>query len=848
MDSEQSTSIPGQDRPRRPANVPHPPRDEHQPLVLVLLAVCAGIVADRYVPLSVGCWWPLAVLAWTGWLLLWRRGHMRAAVWPLVLSLAATGAAWHHCRWSLFAVDEASLAARDDSGPAALEARVIGSPRHLPPPPYNPLFLFAAPERTRLDVEVLAVRDGDRWRATSGRATVFVSGYLDRVHAADRVRIFGQWSAVRGPDNPGEFDFARRARAERRLCGVSVEFPECVTALPDDGWRWPDALSALRRAGDALLWRNLRPNRAGLAAAMFLGAREELQPEETQAFLETGTIHLLVISGLNVGILASFLFFVMRAALVPRQWALGLVAAASILYAATTDAQPPVVRATVMVLVSCAALTLGRRALAYNAIAAAGLIVLALNPEELFQPGTQLSFLCVLVLAWLAERRAVRPAVDPLQRLIAQTRRWPERVLRRVLREFTRAAVAGFVIWIVICPLVMARFHLVSPIAIVLGPLLSVPVIVAMASGFGIFAAGWLAPPLANALGWLCDANLAFIVRAVDAARAVPGSYLWVAGPSDWWLAGFYAALAVGIFVSRLRPPLRWQLGALSGWVAAGLLVPLVWQPDAERLDCTFLSVGHGAAVVVELPGGQTLLYDAGRLGSPTRASRAVAGYLWSRGITHLDAVVISHADADHFNALPELLSQFSVGAVYVSPVMFERSAPALAALEEALTRAGVSVYEVRSGDRLRTAGSARVEVLHPPQRGVLGSDNANSIVLTVEYAGRRLLLTGDLESPGLEDVVAEEPWDCDVLMAPHHGSAASDPPGFAAWSTPEWTIVSGGQRVPNAEVASAYAARGGVVLDTATCGAVHVEIAPQSFHVACWHDAPAADRGHTSP
>ena len=115
--------------------------------------------------------------------------------------------------------------------------------------------------------------------------------------------------------------------------------------------------------------------------------------------------------------------------------------------------------------------------------------------------------------------------------------------------------------------------------------------------------------------------------------------------------------------------------------------------------------------------------------------------------------------------------------------------------MRSAIDRAGVPLDEVWSGDRLRSGGGARIEVLHPPRGGVLGSDNANSIVLAIEYQGRRLLLTGDLESPGLDDVMAEEPYDCDVLLAPHHGSASSDPPGFAAWSTPEWTVVSGGRR-----------------------------------------------------
>jgi competence protein ComEC len=118
----------------------------------------------------------------------------------------------------------------------------------------------------------------------------------------------------------------------------------------------------------------------------------------------------------------------------------------------------------------------------------------------------------------------------------------------------------------------------------------------------------------------------------------------------------------------------------------------------------------------------------------------------------------------------------------------------------------------------------------------VLGSDNANSIVLAIQYQGRRILLTGDLEPPGLSDVLAELPYDCDVAMAPHHGSTASDPPGFVAWSTPEWTIVSGGHNDRNPEVTEAFTSQGSAVLHTADHGAVSATIAEGQVSVKGFH------------
>ena len=82
--------------------------------------------------------------------------------------------------------------------------------------------------------------------------------------------------------------------------------------------------------------------------------------------------------------------------------------------------------------------------------------------------------------------------------------------------------------------------------------------------------------------------------------------------------------------------------------------------------------MGHGTCAVLELPSGQTILYDAGSLGSPELATQIIASFLWERGIDRIDAIVLSHADIDHYNAVPGLLERFPVGVVYISPMMFD--------------------------------------------------------------------------------------------------------------------------------------------------------------------------------
>ena len=194
--------------------------------------------------------------------------------------------------------------------------------------------------------------------------------------------------------------------------------------------------------------------------------------------------------------------------------------------------------------------------------------------------------------------------------------------------------------------------------------------------------------------------------------------------------------------------------------------------------------------------------------------------------------MVLSHADVDHFNGLPGVLERFSVGVIYVTPQMFEKHSPAIRALAEAIRRSGTPLREVWAGNRLDGGADCSLEVIHPPRRGVVGSDNANSLVLLVNCRQRRILLTGDLAPPGLDDVMAERPLHCDVLLVPHHGSRQSEPENLAAWSTPQWAVISADRRLNLRPVEASYQAVGSRVLHTAETGAVSVTVDPAGIRV----------------
>jgi competence protein ComEC len=796
------------------------------PLVILLAAAVVGIVADRFCPLPFTLWSCAAVVSLAAWLAIRRRGRLRLAITAALLAAAAAAAAWHHCQWYLFREDDLAQFARDTPHPVCIEAVALSSPRAAPRRDPSPLRLVEPGEEVRLDVAVTAIRDGAGWRPASGRASLAVGGQLPLVEAGDRLRVFAKLSLPPPPMNPGEFDYRTHLRGNRIRCQLRAKFAESVTRLAAGNLlSWRRLLDRVRTHGNRLFQQHLDPRYAGMANAVLLGGREELDPDCVEAFVETGTIHLLVIAGLHLGILAGAVLLVLRRLPISRGCALLSVAAFTLVYMLMVDAQPPVLRATVLVLCVCTAMYLGRRRLAFNSLAAAALVVLAVNPADLFRTGAQLSFLCVAGLMWFAPRWMYSTRdPDPLVRLLEENQSWRMRLLWTLGRSLRHLTLVSATIWLFTLPLTAARFHLLTPVGVLLNTVVWIPLAVTLLCGLALLMLGTLWAPLGTVCGYCCNLSLGLVEWLVRGCQRCPGGHIWVAGPPDWWLAVLYGTLALVAAFPRFRPRPRRCLALAALWIAVWPALGCL-RPTRDELRCTFLAVGHGEAIVLELPTGQTVLYDVGRMSAPVAVTRTAAGFLWSRGITRLSAVVLSHGDVDHYNGLPGLLERFSVDAIYLSPATFQRRDAAVETLEAAIRRAGVPVRTVKPGQRLVAAAGCELRVLHPPPEGVGGRENANSIVLAVEYRGRRILLPGDLEPPGMEHLLAEPAMHCDVLLVPHHGSRDSDPAGLAAWSTPDWSVISAARRGDLSTVEAVYSGDGRHVLHTAHTGAITATI-----------------------
>jgi competence protein ComEC len=288
------------------------------------------------------------------------------------------------------------------------------------------------------------------------------------------------------------------------------------------------------------------------------------------------------------------------------------------------------------------------------------------------------------------------------------------------------------------------------------------------------------------------------------------------------------AATLLVVSRERLTRISTWVTVA-TAWVVVGwaaVAAPRLGYPQHAGMRVVVAAMGHGCGIVVRSPTGRCLVYDAGRLGAPSAARRAMTAVLWHEGVNRIDTLVISHADTDHFNAVPELLDRFAVGEIVVPPPFLVSDSWAAGEVLRLARAAGIPVRAAAAGESFALDPLCRVRVLHPnagsgdphlhhvalkdAMGDAMATDNETSLVLAVESAGRRMLLTGDLEGDALARFIASDPDSCDVLVAPHHGSRTSLPPDIARATAADWVIVSGVGAAGWPEVRDAYAgARG---------------------------------------
>jgi competence protein ComEC len=550
---------------------------------------------------------------------------------------------------------------------------------------------------------------------------------------------------------------------------------------PPDARR--DPLLFMRGATESRI-RRLFPRHDTLAEALLLGRRERMDPAVRDRFARAGLVHLLAISGTHVGLLAGIVLLVGAIVRLPRRTLTRVTLLLTWVYLGMIGAPASAVRAGLMLSLALIAVLIQRPSAALPMIAAAALVLLALDPLAILDPGLQLSFAGVGGI--LLAHATVAPHIPGA---------WKRRPPVRWAVESILVSAAAFV---ATAPITAHHFGTVAPIAIAANlpalPLMSLALI-------GVLSATLLST-LVPAVARLCadGAGLAFdlLDRVAGIAAAVPYGHLEVQRP-NW--AAFTAAIAAAALALQLAPGLRRPVRtALATGVVAALLLawPALARESSGALEIHFLDVGQGDATAIRTPRGRWLLIDAGpveRSGYDAGARR-VLPFLRARGVGRLDVLLLTHPHLDHIGGAPAILRGLRVRNVIEPglPVGSPSYLATLAAVEET----GARWVAGRSG-RSITLDGVTLELLWPDPETLDGVLDANqiSLVVRLRYGGFAALFTGDAGEDVERILLARHGDDlrAAVLKAGHHGSATSTSPGFLAAVQPELVVVSAARR-----------------------------------------------------
>jgi competence protein ComEC len=615
---------------------------------------------------------------------------------------------------------------------------------------------------------------------------------VDGVPAGGRCRLLVRLRAPDGLVSPGGTEPA--ARLLRQGIGALATVRThprnaCVAAAAAPVQRLRNHLRAAQR-------------RAGLVrqaeiTALTLGDGSDIDDAVWALLRDTGTTHLIVISGQHVAALALVAFVLARlvARAVPplaarcgsRQPAAVVAMAVATGYALLAGGGIPVQRALVMTLVALLAVLLSRRLRAADVLAVAFGLVLALDPLAWLDAGFWLSFAACGLLLWVARPRR-------------------EGIARHVPAPLLAWWRVQWAVTVGITPVLLAHFGTAPGVQLVAN-LLAVPLV-----GFVVVPCALLGTALVSPAPALAEVPL----RAADLVLfglldwlrqlAAWGRAWQVVAPSSAWPA-WLAALAL------LLP------GGFPGrWLAAPLLVGMLAGEPAHNgiaigtVRVTVLDVGQGSAVLVQTRSANWLV-DAGPgvVGGFDAGESVVVPALRALGVHRLDGVLVSHLDQDHAGGVGAVLAQLPVGRLLAPDPL-----PG-----DAATR------PCRAGDGFRTDGVAFTII--SPRPPLPRSDNDRSCVLLLRTgAGVRVLLPGDLQRAGEHRLVAGTPTalrGLDLLVAPHHGSRSSSSPAFVAATLPKVVVVSAGAGNafghPHRDVVARYQAAGAAVFVTAHAGAI---------------------------
>lgn len=763
------------------------------------------------------------------------RFRRRSSASVLLLVLWAIGSGW----WTYQHQErqQAWLAALPE-GIGAWEARVIAvppddgvkqewlvRPAALPGLRHRPPLVVVRPSE-------FVTRDVSQEQLDHVRST------MHSLAVGDSVFIQGTLTHPNPAGNPGEFDF-RSYQLRQGIVGTV--YAQRIERLGDrDAFRWTERQTAAVQSWmhAARMWvrrvilENASERSGPVLLAMLTGDRSAVDPEVETIFRRTGISHLMAVSGVHVGLVASLALVVSRFIGWRRWGSVALVVPWIVFYVLLAGTKPSALRAGIMAVCGLLAFTLGRRTSSLQYWALAGGLLLMYNPFSLYDVGFQLSFAASgAILLWVRAARTMEIPAGWRERLRLSLRvnvAAQASTLPIIAYHFNEISLAGWFVNLFVIPI-------------------AAPVVFGGVTGVLVHL---VSKPFGSRILSVVDWLLGRMLQCLEPIS----HWHWAAVevPSPGWPVMLAAGMAIiGVKLWEPRSAQRLRLaGKRLLLVALGLVVAAsaspLWTMWEKRVEIVFLDVGQGDAIFIRTPRGRTVLIDGG--GSPRSAERPedffdvgkhrVMPFLRHRGIRRIDVLINSHPHEDHLQGLLAVLRERQVA--HVIDAGDAEDSITYREYRGIIAERSIAYHVAARHDVIQLEPGIYLEVLHPPADA--GNEwqglNNRSLILRLVTPYGNVLFTGDIERAGQQELLwGGEKLDlaAQVVKVPHHGSGRDLERRFIDAVRPEIAVIQVGKNSfghPAPAVIAAYEERGARVLRTDRHGAVTVRLSKRGLHV----------------
>ena len=636
---------------------------------------------------------------------------------------------------------------------------------------------------TNLRLHVEAVDSGSGDLPAQGIVLVRV-GENEIYRYGERIRVRGQ---LKTPPEDEEFSYRDYLARD----GILSYMPKAeATVLPGSGGNpFNAAMFAFKEKMLAHVYRLFPDPEASLLAGILLGVDTGLTRTLQNAFKNTGTAHIIAISGFNISIIAAIFVSMFSRWLGPRRGAV-LAILAIAFYTLLVGAEAAVVRAAFMGGISLLAKQLGRRNLGLNTLAVVALIMAVINPLVVWDVGFQLSFFATLGLILYAE-----PLANLAQKLLTAFRLAPS-TIAQILPPISDFVLLTLAAQIATIPIMAYQFKRISLVSLIANPFILPPQPQVMVIGGLAVLISLINFPLGQLTAWIAWPFVEYTIRAVEFFDRIPHGTIYLGDSSPWLVAGFYATLlGVTFNWSRLKEAFSGltararNLSIIGVLTALVVLTLLVWRsastlPDGN-LHITFINVGSADAVLIQTPSGRTVLVNGG----PSAAT--LSDELGRRlPIFHrqLDWLVISSTAENEMAALPRVIERYPPQSVLWSGNV--QASYSAGQVDKYLADTGIPLVNAQAGQRLDLGDGAFIEVLAQGPRGS---------VLLIQWKSFRALLPIGMDASTLEKLeYGNAIGPVDVLLLADSGFFATTSVDWVQNLNPQLTVLSVAAGDPN--------------------------------------------------